>query len=142
MKEIQTSQFTPTKWDSAEQKAKFVKHFLRFVEKDFPFALFPKWFYTRLSMTFRHLAHYNLEGFFEEFFTTTADKLRFLEITLNHPWAGRGDPAWTYSDAEKCIQEAVKERGYLSLYKKRLATETEAGERKEPARLQAKYGKE
>lgn len=132
------SGFCPTKWDSAEQKEKFMKHFLRFVEKDFPESLFFDWFYKRLSNTFGHIAHYNRAGFYGEFFTSTEGKLDFLHLTLQHPCYG--DPAFTYSDVERAIQDVIRERGFTETYKKKLAGETEAGERAELARLKAKYG--
>ena len=70
--------FTSTQWDSADRKAAFAKQFIRFVQSDFAKSKFPKAFYVRLSMTFGHIAHYNQGGFFETFFTTTQDKVRFL----------------------------------------------------------------
>lgn len=57
------NQFTATKWESAEQKAKFANHFVRFVKSGFKPTLFYSWFYKRLSMTFGHIAHFNRQGF-------------------------------------------------------------------------------
>lgn len=130
--------FTATKWEGADKKAAFARQFTKLVEKDFAKSRFPKWFYTRLSMTFGHIAHYNREGFFEEFFTTTEGKVRFLRKTLAHPCYG--DPAWTYSDVERVLQEWLLEHDVLSKYESRLAKEQEAEERAVLARLQAKYG--
>lgn len=132
------SRFCPTKWDSAEQKEKFVKHFLRFVEKDFKQTLFYGWFYQRLSNTFGHIAHYSKESFYYTFFATTENKIRFLNITLN--WPCFGAPAYTYSDAEKVIQDAIRKGNYVNKYEKMLAEEVETQERAELARLKAKYG--
>lgn len=130
--------FTPTKWDTSDKKAAFAKQFIRFVESDFARSKFPKAFYQRLSMTFGHVAHYNQHGFFEEFFTTTAGKVRFLRQTLAHPcW---GDPAFTYSDVERALQAWLRASGVLSQFEQRLADETEAEDRAALARLQAKYG--
>lgn len=129
--------FTATKWDPAEQKEKFVSHFLRFVKADFKWTLFYNWFYTRLSMTFGHIAHYNKNGFYGTFFTTIKGKVDFLKITLNYPC--HGDPEYTYSDAEKVIQKALRDGSYLQKYQKQLAQEIEKEEKAELARLQAKY---
>jgi len=133
------SRFCPTKFDSAAQKEKFVKHFLRFVEKDFPESLFYKWFYNRLSNTFGHIAHYSKSGFYGTFFTTTADKIRFLRFALN--WPCYGDPAFTYSDVEKVLQNIIREKNYLDKYEKQLVENVETQERAELARLKAKYEK-
>jgi len=132
------TQFTPTQWDTAKDKAAFANRFVRFVESDFAAKPFTEKFYRRLSNTFGHIAHYNRGGFWSEFFTTTADKVRFLEQTLQHPCYG--DPAWTYNDVERVWQAGLRADETLERYRQRLAEETEAGERAELARLQAKYG--
>ncbi len=126
MKLFTASQFTPTKFDTAEDKAKFANHFVRFVESDFRSTLFPKWFYTRLSMTFGHIAHYNQSGFYSEFFESTMDKVRFLEQTR---LAGcYGSPEHTYCDVERVIVKWVRDSGIESLYRERLAEEIKAKE--------------
>ena len=112
MKLFTAEQFTPTKFDTAEDKAKFANHFVRFVESDFKSTLFPKWFYTRLSMTFGHIAHYNQSGFYSEFFESTMDKVRFLEQTR---LAGcYGSPEHTYCDVERVIVKWVRDSGIES----------------------------
>ncbi|MHA2046150.1 MAG: hypothetical protein ACW99G_15265 [Candidatus Thorarchaeota archaeon] len=108
VKQFNAEQFTPTQFDTAEQKAKFANHFVKFVESGFKREKFPKWFYTRLSMTFGHIAHYNLDGFYAQWFTTTERQMEFLNHTLNHPCYGQ--PEYTYSDVEKEIIEWLKGR--------------------------------
>ena len=135
---FQPSQFTPAKWETAQDKVRFAKQFVRFVQSDFAVAHFSDRFYRRLSMTFGNIAHYNRGGFWSEFFTTTADKVRFLEQTLQHPCYG--DPAWTYSDVERALQAWLQSEGTLNRYRQKLAEETEAAERVQLDRLQAKYG--
>lgn len=103
IKYFKASQFVPTKWESAEQKAKFANQFARFVVSGFNPRLFPKWFYVRLSMTFGHIAHYNQHGFFNTFFTSTDGILDFVRTTLQYPCYG--DPTYTYSDVEREIQK-------------------------------------
>ncbi len=125
--------------DTAEDKARFANHFVRFVKSDFKETLFPKWFYNRLSMTFGHIAHYNREGFYGEFSSNTSDKLRFLKMTVS-PWHGfAGDPEYTYCDVEKALAKWVKESGLLGKYVDSLNKETEARERGELEYLKAKY---
>ena len=132
------SQFTPTQWDTAQDKAAFAKQFVRFVQSDFAAKHFTKKFYQRLSMTFGNIAHFNRAGFWDEFFTSTADKVRFLEQTLQHPCYG--DSAWTYSDVEQALQAWLRADGTLERYRQQLAEETESGERAELVRLRGKYG--
>ena len=130
-------QFTPTQWDIAKDKATFAKQFIRFVQSDFAAKHFTDKFYRRLSNTFGHIAHYNRGGFWAEFFTTTADKVRFLEQALQ--WPCFGDAAWTYSDVERALREWLRASGILNQYRQKLAEETEAMERAELARLQKKF---
>lgn len=132
-----TEQFTPTQWDTAADKAWFARQFVKFVKNGFEQRHFTDRFYRRLSNTFSHIAHYDRGGFWQEFFTTTADKVRFLEATLRHPCYG--DPAWTYSDVERAIQGRLKEEGILAKWQLRFEQETDANERAEFVRLQAKF---
>ena len=129
--------FTPTQWDTAQDKAAFAKRFILFVQSDFDAKHFTDKFYRRLSNTFGHIANYNRAGFWATFFTTTADKVQCLEQTLQHPCYG--DPAWTYSDVERALQGWLKADGTVDRYRQRLAVETEAGERALLARLTQKF---
>jgi hypothetical protein len=129
--------FAPTTWEPAKKKAQFAKTFIRFVEADCPRRQFTKAFYRRLSLTFGHIAHWDCFGFYDTFFTTTADKVRFLRLTLQ--WPAQGDPAFTNSDVERGLQSWIIQNGILEKYERRLAEEAEAAERAELARLKSKY---
>jgi hypothetical protein len=135
---FQAAQFTPTQWDTAQDKACFAKQFVRFVCSDFAAEHFTGRFYRRLSNTFGNIAHYDRGGFWATFFTTTADKVAFLEQCLQHPCYG--DPAWTYSDVERALQAWLQADDTLGRYRQKLADETETTERAQLARLQRKYG--
>jgi hypothetical protein len=134
---LDASRFTPTNWDTAEDKAKFVQQFKAFVLSDFSDKKFPKWFYTRLSMTFGHIAHFNQGGFFGTFFCSAQDRVMFLRQTL--AYGCYGDPKFTYGDAEREIQEWLRERGTLAEYERRFKQDTEQRERALLADLKAKY---
>jgi hypothetical protein len=122
----------------ADRKAKFARQFIKLVQSDFAKSQFGNAFYARLSLTFGHIAHYNLHGFYAEFFTTTQDKVRFLRHTLHHQSVG--DPAFTYSDVEAAIQRWLQQNRVLENYEHILAEENRAPGKTELARLQAKYG--
>ena len=96
-----------TKWNTVEDKEKFIKHFKRFVLGGFRKTIFHKWFYTRLSLCFGFIAHYNKHGFYEEKFSSVAKQIDFLRSILDFPCYG--DPAYTYSDAERIIRQWVME---------------------------------
>lgn len=133
------AQFTPTEWSTAEEKAKFANHFMNFVEQDFKQTLFQKWFYSRLMNTFGHIAHFNISGFWDTFFTSTEKKVQFLDQTIN-PWTNFcGDPTFTYSDVERAVAGEIRKGGYLEKYQRQLADETEKSERALLTHLKGKY---
>jgi hypothetical protein len=131
------SQFTPTQWDSADDKAWFAIHFVKFVTSGFEQKHFTDRFYRRLSNTFGHIAHYNRHGFWVTYFTTTEDKLRFLEITLGHPCYG--DSEWTYSDVERALQSWLTDEGTVEAFRQKFAVEKETAERAQYERLRVKF---
>src|SRR5688572_3102296 len=111
-------QFTPTKFSTGGDKAWFANAFVQFVESGFEQRHFIDRLYRRLSNTFGHIAHFNRLGYWETFFMTTAGKMRFLEIVLSYPCYG--DPAWTYSDVERALQNWLAVDGTLAKYRERL----------------------
>jgi hypothetical protein len=52
------SEFVPTKFSTAQDKADFGNAFLHFIESEWVRTGFTKSFYNRLSMCFSHIAHY------------------------------------------------------------------------------------
>lgn len=92
-------QFTPTEFATAAQKARFANNFVQFVLSGFDRKKFPKWFYTRLSMTFGHIAHYNQEGFYATWFSATDKQRKFIDRLRE--WVAYGDPKYTFSDVER-----------------------------------------
>lgn len=119
--------FTATQFDTAKDKEWFFEQFKKFVMNGFEQKYFTKKFYARLSMTFGHIAHYDQGGFWEEFFTTTADKIRFLEQTLEYPCYG--NPAFTYSDVEKELIAWLKTTTILAHLHRQWSVETESNKR-------------
>ena len=130
--------FTPTKWDSAEQKAKFANQFVKFVNSDFKKTFFPHWFYKRLSMCFGFIAHYNDSGFYATYFIHTGDKIQFLKRVITY--ACYSDPMFTYGDVESVLKQWVIDNEFIALYTKQFNNEVEKRERGELKRLKEKYG--
>jgi hypothetical protein len=60
-KRFHADSFTPTQWNTAEEKAKFANQLLAFIAEDFPERKFTNAFYERLSGCFSMVAHY-VEG--------------------------------------------------------------------------------
>ena len=74
--------------------------------------MFTKALYQRLSMCWGHIAHYNREGFFGEFFRDLRGKVDFLEQTL--AWRCFGDPEYTYSDVEAAVNARLRSCNLLA----------------------------
>ncbi len=108
-------QFTPTKFSTAADKAKFANQFVKLVESNFKRTNFPKWFYQQLSMTRGHIAHFNQCGFFANWFEQPHQKVLFVEKWTEDPIYG--DPQYTYSDVEKALAEWLINDNRLSRQK-------------------------
>jgi hypothetical protein len=94
-----------TQWSTVQDKEKFIAHFERFLNSGCKRTLFYKWFYVRLSMMFGFIAHYNINGFYSEKFSSKERIQDFLHSIKT--WSCYGDPEWTYSDVEKILQEKL-----------------------------------
>jgi hypothetical protein len=134
---FEAAQFTPTKFNSAAAKAKFANDLCKFIAAGFPDSKFNKKFYNQLSMTFGHIAHYNRDGFFNEFFMDISGKINFLEQTLAYPCYG--SPDYTFCDVEKAIQDRLWASGLSASYQALRRAEIEQAERATLARLSAKF---
>src|SRR6185437_13168676 len=102
------SQFIPTRWSTAEEKARFGNALLHLINSGFARNLFTDRLYGRVSNCFGHIAHYNSTGFYEEWFLSLTAQVRFLEHTLRFPCYG--DPEFTFSDVESEIQREESQR--------------------------------
>jgi hypothetical protein len=131
------SDYTPTKFSTAADKAEFGNTLLRFIESEWAPALFTKSFYNRLSMCFGHIAHYNRAQFYDEWFSSLTDQVRFLKHTLRFPCYG--DPEYTFSDVERAIQREIVNRNYLARYELRLAEEQQTSDLALLRQLESKY---
>lgn len=134
------AQFTATAYDTADDKAKFANHAVRFATAGFPDTLFPRWFYTRLSMTFGHIAYFSQSGFYGTWFSSPAKRLDWLRyVARGGAYGYPGDPAFTYCDVERVLKVWVIQSGLIEEYQAQIATATEAAERALLARLKGKY---
>jgi hypothetical protein len=131
------SEFVPSKFSTAQDKADFGNVFLHFIESEWARTTFSKSFYHRLSMCFSHIAHYDAAGFYETWFTSDADRLRFLRHTL--AWPCWGDPEYKFCDVERAIQQEIRKRNYLARYELRAAEAVRSSEMETLKSLEAKY---
>jgi hypothetical protein len=121
---LSASEFVSTEWSTAAEKAAFGNTLLHFLDADCPRELFTKRFYTRLSMTFGNIAHYNLEGFYGTWFTRDRHRHAFVEKILR--WPCHGDPQFTFCDVERAVQRIAGERNYLARFALRAAEQLRA----------------
>ncbi|WP_338929216.1 hypothetical protein WDZ11_22265 (plasmid) [Roseomonas mucosa] len=134
---LRAQDFTATQFSDGAAKADFGNRLLAFVAEDFPRKRFTQQFYRVLCQHFGMIAHYNQHGFWAEYFTGTADKLRFLEHIVSHPcW---GNPAFTFSDLERAVIARLRAAGLVAGLRDVTAREKEAAERALLNRLQARY---
>ena len=131
------SEFVPTNFSSAADKADFGNAFLHFIESEWKETLFTKTFYNRLSNTFGHIAHYNRPTFYSTWFTSDADRLRFLEQALE--WPCWGDAEFTFCDVERALQREIRKRNYVVRYELKAAEAVRSAEMAILERLEAKY---
>ncbi len=131
------SEFVPTKFSTAADKADFGNALLHFLDADCARELFTKKLYNRLSMTFGNIAHNDIHGFYSTWFTRDRHRLAFIEKTLR--WPCHGDPEFNFSDVEHAVQRGVCEPNYLARYQLRAAEALRAAEISELERLEAKY---
>lgn len=129
--------FTPTKWKTAEEKAKWCTRMVNFILSDFDKSKFQKGMYNQLMHMYMHIAHYNIEGFYETWFSRWDQRYRWCLNAQNHP--RYGSPEHTWCDAE---QELVTWLQANNIEKQCLAQAERIQEEKELellTQLQAKY---
>jgi dienelactone hydrolase len=132
------AEFTPTQWDSAEDKAKFANALMKFIAHEFPRQSFTRSLYQRLSNMFGHIAHTNLDGFYGASCERDLGKGVFLEQTLS--WPQFGDPTFTFSDVERAVKHRLRAAKVIDIFRLLEADATRRRELAMLARQQAKYG--
>jgi hypothetical protein len=109
---------------------------MKFIAHEFHRQNFTKSLYRRLSNTFGHIAHHNLDGFYGAFFERDADKGVFLEQTLS--WPHFGDPTFTFSDVEPAVKRRLRAAKVIDIFRLREADATRRRELATLAPLQEK----
>ena len=107
--EFQLEDFTPTQWATAEEKAKIANKLTKFILGGFQQASFTRTMYQRLSNMFGHIAHYNLNGFYDVWFSDIKSCRDWAEHITGSWLSGVGDPRFTWSDVEKVLIQWVKD---------------------------------
>ena len=101
------SDFLPTKWSTADEKAQFGNTLLYFMLTGFLAGRFTEKLYTRLSMCFGQIAHFDRNNFAKTWFDSPESIASFVNHLMQ--WPCHGDAGYTFSDVERAIQrEAVR----------------------------------
>jgi len=140
--EFQMKDFTPTKWATAEEKAKIANKMTRFILGGFQQGSFNKKMYQHLSNMFGHIAHYDINGFYQTWFSNTEACLRWVKNMTNNWLVGIGDPKYTWSDVEKALVQWVKDNQIAIQLDGINKAEEQAGDLALLQHLQEKYARE
>jgi len=137
--EFQSEDFTPTKWATAEEKAKTANKLTRFILGGFQQAAFTKGMYQRLSNMFGHIAHYDINGFYGTWFTDIKSCSDWVEHITSSWLSGIGDPSFTWSDVERSLIQWVQDNQIAEQLNELYRLDIEQNERKLLNALQRKY---
>ena len=105
-------EFVPTEYATAAQKKKCFNWLKRFMLAGCPKSMWRKetynWLYKHL---FGHIAHYNMDGFWYEWFERKKTCIEWVAGIMER--SCYGSPTHTWSDVEVAIQNWLKEEGNL-----------------------------
>jgi hypothetical protein len=135
--------FTATKFVTAKEKAKIANNLTRFILSGFKQCSFSQAIYTHLSNMFGHIAHYNINGFYETWFSSPQERCKWAEYVLRGGMYGCvGSPAHTRSDVEKALMAWMRDNHIAEQLEAIYRAEVEARELTLLRSLQAKYPQE
>ena len=135
---FQASDFQPTRWNSAEDKARFANWLAQFISNGCLADKFLQWAYEKLTHTFGFIAHYNRAGFADTYFDSAQTRLRFVTNLLSYPYAG-ANPDCTYGDVELAIRDWMQRCHIVERYRRAAEFEQKMSERTLLAALAQKY---
>ena len=96
--------FTSVEFLTADEKAKIYNAWIKFLNSGFSKSRFTKALYEHLHLHCGYIAHYDINGFYTEYFNgDLQDKQRFFETLENNSW---GD----YKDITDAMIEAYHQQ--------------------------------
>lgn len=137
--DFQAANFTAAKFATAAEKADIANKITKFILGGFQRGSFNKKMYQRMCSMFGHIAHYDLNGFYEVWFIDNQACLRWAENLSGNWLVGIGDPQYTWSDVEKKLAQWVKDNQIAEQLDVLHRAEAELKERTLLAALQQKY---
>jgi hypothetical protein len=96
---IEKEMFKDVEFMSAEDKYRTAKHFFRFVKNGFQRKDFNKRIYEHSHLHLGFIAHYNIDGFYQEYFNgSKSDLKRYAESLIN--FENPFESVYNYSNVE------------------------------------------
>ena len=138
--EFTAKDFTTTNFATAEDKAKWVNKFTKFVLGGFQRNSFKKEIYRQLHHMFGHCAEYDLDGFYCTWFEDTYKCLQWVETIATTWLTGIGQPQFTWSDVEIKLIQWIRDNNIQDQIAGYLQAATEQKERATLKLLQNRYG--
>ena len=121
----------------ASQKAELCEALARFVESEFSRERFTKKLYQLLHLyVFGHTAEYDIDGFYDAWFSSTERRVAWIERLLTY---NRSTHISEWRDFERCFARWLETSGQHEHIKQVAERDVERRERAELARLLAKY---
>lgn len=134
---FRAEQFTATKWDTAEEKARWANTLAAWIVGGFPDSGWGPKLYDQLCNLFSHIAHFNRHEFHATWFSTPESRAEWVDHVLRQRCFG--DPAYTWSDVEKAFQTWLRSHIVAAQIRADAVASTEARERAQLAALLKKY---
>ena len=106
--------FTATEFDTAEVKAKFLVKLCNWVIAGMPRSGFDKNLYRGLSLHFNHIAHYNIDGFYDVWASNPNVRHEFITYHRQNPLYGSA--AYTWVDVQVAFRTWIIDSGIITEY--------------------------
>jgi hypothetical protein len=128
--------FTATQFSTIEDKVLFIEALIRFLCNHCDRDRFTRRVYDGLHLYLGHIAHYNMAGFYDNWFEDLVDQIKFLKHHSSEQVFGN----WR-DVAEALKQWIIGPEGKIVLahYENELAIRVEETERKQLEKLKTKY---
>jgi hypothetical protein len=132
----QAADFGPTQFNSAEDKLLFRNELIKFLCNHCDKDRFTRRLYDGLHQYMGHIAHYNLAGFYEEWFASVASRIKFMERHAIDTVYG------SWRDVDQSFKQWLagpEGQKVLAYYRGELADQTNMTERRLLKALKAKH---
>ena len=101
--------FTNTRFMTAELKQRVLKDWERFLDRGLQQAHFTKRLYEHLHLHCGFIAHYNIHGFYAEYFQAGQDTEQFFENFRSSTSLDRAMRCGEYDDLHKAMGEVLEQ---------------------------------